>query len=528
MKRLLLASVFLVAAAFNAGAQRISLEIPLSPTPRLSAAALGVSPLAQTFPLALTPWSPSLTAAAIQPPLNAVPIPAPKVTALTALPRALSPTALSAAKPVIHQNNPRLIDSLLEHGTKVGNLADLNGEAGAGALEKNFMSAASINDDIPVIPRDDGGARLGPTPTSRPLRDRMLERVRLDDRGRPDEKTALENSFLRLLETPTGRHYAEEFLAQGLTAVVRFDDFPDSQLFLIDNRKRFFAAQAYTDWRPEGYAEIRLNRHFVDGDPEIMHDILPGIIGHELLGHGLWYGRAAQLNLYLAFHYHELNETLARLVGWSIDYELNNRFEENGAWSYLSDPNGYLSNLKLRLPYYAVTLSAAEMADTLGTLRSRLAPAKEEIERAKRNLAAQKTWLPLLDHFSAHHGIPAKRFELLRTELNDHVGRYQNEVINSEAVVSTLMDLIGKLEAEPERESSRYLSEASTHLFFKHLHADTVRLGAELAALTRAKPPVAARGPAPRPADQITFDELQKMYEDDLAADAKRSDKHWR
>ncbi|MBI2788057.1 MAG: hypothetical protein HYX59_05185 [Elusimicrobia bacterium] len=532
MKRSLLTALLLAAAALDAAAQRVTLEVPLSPRPSLSAPAATISPLAQSFPLALSPWAPGLTAAAIQVPHNAVPIPSPTMApvkaaaVLPALPAALAPKALAAARPLVHPG-AKVIDALREHGAESGKIADLKGEAGAGALERNFMSAAALGDE-PVVPPPGDGPKSLPAADSRPLLTRMLERVRLDDRGRPDEKKALEDSFKRLLDTPTGRRYAEEFLAEGLTAVVHFDDFPDSQLYLVDGRKRFYAAQAYTDWRQEGYAEIRLNRHYVDGDPDFMRESLPSIIGHELLGHGLWYGRAAKENLYLAFHYHELNETLARLVGWAIDHELDGRFEEAGAWNYLSDPAHYLSNLKMRLPYYAVTFGREEMANPLATLRARLAAAGQEVERAKRNLASQKTWPPVLAHFIEHHGIPAHRFTLLREEMADLEAHYQNEVVNAESIVREVSGLMERIEAEPDHASEIYLKEASAHPFFERLSADTARLGAALGKMAKAAPPAPPRPSPPRPADQLSWDQLSAMYTDDLAQDRTRSHPHWR
>lgn len=530
MKRLLLTTLFLAATSLDAAAQRILLEAPLSPTPGLSASA-AVSPLAQTFPLALSPWSPSLTAAAVQVPHGAVPVPLSPVKAASAIrtmPAALFPTALAAAKPVIHQRSPKVIDSLREHGALTGTLAGLKGEAGARALETNFMSAAALDDGAVTPPSPNGESRFDPTSDSRPLLERMLERVRLDDRGRPDEKKALETAFKRMLDTPTGRRYAMEFLADGLTAHVHFDDFPDSQLFLVEGRKKFYAAQAYTDWHSEGYAEIRLNRHYIDGDPGFMHESLPSVLGHELLGHGLWYGRAAKENLHLAFHYHELNETLARLVGWAIDHELDGRFEEAGAWTYLSDPADYLSNLKMRLPYYAVTFSQSEMANLVATLVSRLAAAEKEVERARRNLASQKTWLPALGHFSSGHGIDPKRFELLRKELTDLESYYQNEVVNAESIVQEVTGLRDRIAAEPDHASEIYLSQASAHPFFERLSADAARLGKALALMANGATVAPPRGAATRPANQITWQELSQMYQDDVAADANRAVKHWR
>ena len=501
------------AIALDAAAQRVSLQVPLSPVPTLGAAA-SVSPLANTFPLALSPWTPSLAAPSIHLPLNATAIvlaPIKAAAPIAPLGPALINAASAAAKP--HIFKPKVIDSLRQHGAEAAKLGGLIGESGAGALEKNFMSAASLGDgaDAPAVngagPIQDPSRLL-----NRPLLDRMLERVRLDDRGRPDEKQALEDAFSRLLETPTGRRYAEEFLAEGLTAHVHFEDFPDSQLFLVDGRKKFYAAQAYTDWRPEGYAEIRLNRHYVDGDPDTLRDSLPSILGHELLGHGLWYGRAAKQDLHLAFHYHELNETLARLVGWSIDHEQDGRLEEAGAWSYLADPAYYLSNLKTLMPYYAVTFAQNEMSEPLRTMHSRLAAAELSLEQARANLAAQKTWMPVLEHFE--RGLGVRRFKLLRTELEDLVTHYEHAIVNSQAVVDTVKGLVGRLEAEPDRDSARYLSQAASHPFFERLKTETARLRASLQTATSAAPRIPPLPAPPRPPDQITWEELIKMHND--------------
>ncbi len=497
MKRRLLASVFLAACALNAEAQRVVLEVPRSPLPRLTAAA-SITPPAQTLPLSLRPLGPSLPIAA----------------------------TLAAAQPLLPQQNPKVIDSLRAHGAKAEHLAGLKAEAGAGALENNFMSAAALGGGVVTPSPSDDAAHL-PATHSRPLMERLLERVRLDDRGRADEKKALEDSFKRMLGTPTGRRYAEEFLAEGLSAHVHFTEFPDSKLLLVDGRKKF-SYWADTAWRQEGYAEIRLNRHYVDGDLDFLRESLPAILGHELLGHGLWYGRAAKENLYRAFNRHELNETVARLIGWAIDHELDGRFEDMGAWNYLADPTHYLSGLKMRLPYYATTFGQNEMANPMGTLRSRLAAAEQEVESARRNLDAQKTWLPVLDHFSRKHGIPAQRFTLLRKELEDLETYYQNEIVNAEAIVHVVSELMGKIAAVPDHKIELYLSQAAAHPFFARLNAEAERLGEALKALTMDAPLVPPRPAPPRPAGQISWTELAKMLQNDKAADAHRAVKHWR
>jgi hypothetical protein len=182
----------------------------------------------------------------------------------------------------------------------------------------------------------------------------------------------------------------------------------------------------------------------------------------------------------------------------------------------------------MRLPYYAVTFGKEEMANPVATLVSRLAVAEQEVLRARQNLASQKTWLPVLDHFSHDHGVPASRFELLRKELADLEAHYANEIVNAESIVREVSGLRDRIVAEPDHASEIYLSQAAAHPFFERLSADTARLGAALTKMANAAPPAPPRDAAPRPADQISWNDLAKMYQDDVAADAKRDAKHWR
>lgn len=536
MRRRLLTALLVLTSAWNAAAQRVTLEVPLSPTPSVSASAAALGFQRNPAPLALSSglslWNePSLSAVT---PLPARVLPLTPVKAAPSVAQPLAarpvPAALAAVKPVPNvsenaANSAKVIDSLREHGALSAAASKQDGEDGKAGAEKNFLNAASLGgpNDRPA-----SALEIKPTEDTRALVTRMLERVKLDDRGKADEKEALERQFLRMLATPTGARLAEQFLAEGLTAEIHFEDFPDSKLLLIDGRQKFFAAQAYTHWKQDGTIEVKLNRHFVDGDREIMHETLPWVIGHELLGHGLWYGRAAKENLYTAYHYHELNETEARNVGWAIDLELDGKFEEQGVWSYLEDPAYYLAHLKMRLPYYAVTFSAEEMADAMGTLRARVSVARSEIERAKRNLAAQKTWTAVIDHFATGHGIAEGRFTMLRKEQADLITHYEMEIDNSEAVLAGVTELLGKMEADNE-ESQKYLQAAGKSDLFARLAAENDRLTTDLREKSRHTPREPARQPPPRPEGQISWAELSQMYHDDVAADAKRKagEKHW-
>lgn len=516
MRRGLLRGLLLTAVALNAAAQRVTLEVPLSPSFEGRAAPALYDNLVIASPATLSLSAPLLAAPLSQ----AAPAPLPAHAALPASALVAKPQAAAALPANGAQNPARVIDSLREHGDKAAKLSELKGEAGAAALESNFMSAASLGDGAPATPSEKGDATPVPvTPETRDLLARLKERVHIDDRGKADEKAALETAFTRLLQTPTGKRYAEEFIADGTLAHVHFADIPPSM-----------QALAYAQTRPDGGVEIFLSRHyFLDAPARDLRQNLAGTIGHELLGHGLWLGRSIRDDILLAYVHHESDENHATLLGWNIEHELDGRFQNGGAWNYLADPAHSLKMQKILLPGYAKTFSQEQMNDPVGTLRERLSLAEKQVELARANLTAQKTWLPVLEYFSSGHGIPSERFATLRQELADMVREHEHGVAVAEAVRDEITAMIGRLEAEPHGESARYLQEAARRPLFARLNADVARLSASLRERVESSPMIPAHQPPPRPAGQISWDELAKMYHDDVAADASRpaGQKHW-
>jgi hypothetical protein len=537
----------LVAAC--AAAQRVTLEVPLSPpldnraAPVLYDAPVIRSAEVLPLPAPLLAVSASLPALAALPPAVVLPASvlavAPRAAGAASLPVAAVPSGSAArVSPVT------VIDGLREYGGKAEELSGLKDEAGAAALESNFMSAASLGGGAPAAPVHDGSGFPGPAAPERSLLSRLKERVRVDDRGRADEKEALESAFLHLLQTPTGRRYTEEFLAEGLSARVHFADFPESLQALGEARQ-------FTD----GSLEVRLNRrYYLEAPAEKRRQNLVGILGHELLGHGLWMGRFMKEDMLPAYAHHESNEAFATLLGWIIEHELNGSFDAAAPWSYLADPARFLKMQKLSMPHYATALSHEQLADPLGALRDRLALADERVENVRAEQATQKTWLPVLEYFAHGHGIPTDRFSLLREELRDEAAQLDYEVANSLVVQREIAGLLGRMlaepdraslgrlasrkiaglfgrpQAEPERQSVRYLQRAARHPLFARLNADVARLSAALAERVESAPRPSVRELPPRPADQISWAELAEMYRKDIAADESRSadQKHWR
>ncbi|MBI3289083.1 MAG: hypothetical protein HYZ74_06165, partial [Elusimicrobia bacterium] len=299
-----------------------------------------------------------------------------------------------------------------------------------------------------------------------------------------------------ILTTPSGRAYAEKFLAEGLTAVVHFAEFPDSRALHIGGRKTFTGPRAYTDWLTNDVAEIRLNANYVGADSDYSSRSLPGVLAHELLGHAAWYSRAERADQRLVFHHHELNEAMARLTGWIVEYELNGQFEGTGAWRYLDDPARYLSQLKLKLPYYARTFNSREMADAASALRERLPAARAEVVRAEQVLNQQ---LALDAKVTDSPGAPPKELDSFQREQADLVASYRDELANAEAVVEEIQGMLRTMAGEADHYSVTLLREGVGHPLFQTLAAEVAREAAVLKRLvekTKASSAAKSTGPS--------------------------------
>ncbi len=523
MKRSSLFALLALAGTARAALPRVLVETPLAPVsaPAFVAAPSAASLSAAPAALSATPAPARAATAAL-----AAPAAAP---ALAALAPAAAPAKGSAAHAASVTDGPRAIDALranapladkLSGAAKSGSI-----ENAAGALESNFNAAASLGDAVP----GSGSAAPSYVGAHDALLARLLELVTLEDGGVPERRAALTKAFARMLETPTARALAERFLADGIPAVVRFEAFEGSRIYEANGRKIFYAPRAFTEWKGD-HVEVRMNLDYLGTDDEFQQQDLPPTIAHELLGHGLWYSRAARENALQAFHHHDLNETNARLVGWLVDFELDRRFEENGAWSYLQDPTAFLNHLKLRLPYYALTWSTEELAHPRETLEARSAAAKAKQASLRIQLANHSSWNAVIGFFIRRGVLPESRARALRGYMVDTAQSYKDEIAMMDSLIAEVDATVGRMNAEPDRSSERYLQWAATHPLFADLKDETdantrrlleqvrntpAKMGDESEATTKAREEH-WRG-------QLTFDELVEMYR----ADREKHPEHW-
>lgn len=469
MRRLSLAFLLTLAGAATAALPRVTLQAPLLPMMGPAASILPQVPSASALP----------------------------VTTLSAAPVALTPAFLPPAIPTAAPVAAPAASAAMDSGVSEGGPASA-GPAGVFAHHE--------------------------------LEQRLLSRLTLDDQGDASHATAMRRAVRSMLDTPTGRELARQFISEGVRGVVRFEAFEGSRLYDTNGRRIFYAPRAYTDWKGD-HVSVRMNLDYLGTDAQFQEQDLPPTLAHELFGHGLWYFRAAAENALQAFHHHELNETNARLVGWLVDFEMDRRFEENGAWNYLQDPTQFLRNLKLRLPYYALTFSNEELARPLEALETRLTSAGAKRTRLEGELNNHRSWNAVIDHFVTRHGMPERHFALLRQTMRDTEQNYRDEVATMDAIISDLEGTIARMKAEPDRQSERYLQWAATHPLFARLEAaarENARRLHELVAKTSTPPasaPPQATGSAAEPeSDQLTFDDLMRLYQQDRQGHPD----HWR
>lgn len=530
MRRSVLSLLLALAGTANAALPRVSLETPVTPVSAPSFAAapsaisaaprlLGTAPTLSAAPVAALSAAPALTPA---PALAAAPVAAPALTAVPAI-SALPAAAIPAG--------PKVIDSLKANAPLAEKLssADVGAENSAAALASQFDGAAADGPE-PVLPPLSGEAAPPADASHDPLLANLLQHVRIDDGGVPERGEALLTAFKRMLTTPTARALAERFIADKIPAVVRFEAFEGSRLFDVNGRKTFHAPRAFTEWKGD-HVEVRMNLDYLGTHDELQEQDFPPTLAHELFGHGLWYARAARAENFLqAFHHHDLNETNARVVGWLVDFELDQRFEESGAWSYMADPAAFLNHLKLRLPYYALTWSTEELARPRETLVERSTAAKSKREYLRMQLANHDSWNAVIDHFVSHHAVPESKLVALRNYMSETTKSYQYEIGVMDTLAAEVDATIARMDAEPDRSSERYLKWAATHPLFADLRQETdenTRRLQEQVSKTPAKPGDESAAAVQAREDhwrgQITFEELVEMYRKDRA----QNPKHW-
>lgn len=397
------------------------------------------------------------------------------------------------------------------------------------ATERAYLASLNTAAFGRAPPKPEGSEKTevsaGPGAAALAADDGLLQRLRdqlvFDDHGDPKEAAELDAAVSRLMESPTARVIAEEFIAQGKKVRLSFEPVENSKVEVVNGKKIINASAGSCDTSGE-QVHVRLNKDFLGTDPDFIAAQLPGTLGHELLGHGLEHIKAQKAGVDETYGAYRSNEANAGLVGWIVDAERGVKLDDGHMWNYLRDPEAYHQVLKTNLPYYAGTFSVAELDNVVPVLRQRLANANKELARQPQLTRQEESWRPIIDHFIARHGMKAEAFQSER----EAITRYIEETAPSRKTTLTeitvyVQGYIDWYETEAGAKAIARMKKDAKEPFFAEVERTADARRKHLAALTAGKPQEDSF--APPPPGQIDRGELQKMYD----KDKKDNPKHW-
>ena len=394
------------------------------------------------------------------------------------------------------------------------------------AAERGFL--ASLNQAAfgraPPKPEGSGKGPVSAGPAAAPD-DGLLQRLRgqleFDDHGDPRQAAELDAAVNRLLESPTARTIAEEFIAQGKKVRVSFEPVENSKVIEL-NGKKIIRASGGSTASDGDKIHVRLNKDYLGTDADFIAAELPSTLGHELLGHGLEHIKARKAGVDDTYGAYHSNEANAGLVGWIVDAERGVPLNDGHMWSYLRDPEEYHRGLKTNMAYYAGTFSTEEMERVVPVLSERLANAKKELARQPQLTAQEKAWLPIIDHFVSVHGIKSASFtserEAIASYIDDTAPSRQARLQEIIAYVQSHMDWYKTKDGA--KDIARMKADAKKPFFAEVERAADARR-THLKTLTDGRPQ--AESFTPPPPGQIERAELQEMYQ----KDKKEHPEHW-
>lgn len=212
------------------------------------------------------------------------------------------------------------------------------------------------------------GAALLAGPAARAA-DPALALLAFEDGPVPGGAARLRAVAVRLLEAPSARGLAAEFAAEGARLRVAFHDFEGGRVETRGGRPTLQGAPTGRfDSEDARGPVVLISRLFLELPPSAQDLAIAETLAHEWLGHFTYMRRAERAGL-AQYQFHRDDEMRARLIAAIAALELG------GAPYHAPDPRDMAESYRYlvrRTPHYALSLSAAEMADPSAALSRRL------------------------------------------------------------------------------------------------------------------------------------------------------------
>lgn len=339
----------------------------------------------------------------------------------------------------------------------------------------------------------------------------LKTRVQIKDRGNPAEGERLNAILSRILDAPTGRQLAVEFLAENARAEISFETIPDTKVFELNGKKTFWTSggHAHTGANPP---QVHLNEAYMQARQEEA----PITMAHELFGHTLERKRAERYGVQDTYIFHQNEEANAGLVGWTIGAELGQKIDNAWAWIYMANAEDYHKRLKTNMAYYAGTLSTEEMKDPLPAYQARLADTDKTLLRLPLRREKNELWLKVIDHMIKAHRMAEAAFKTLLEETRavlDSIAGNENRLKDIRAYLTALIEKCGSKDGPAwlaglrEKADSEYFKERARVMDERAEALGKMMLGKTWE----------GEQPPARPG-QVTWPELEKIWKAEQAS----------
>ena len=389
--------------------------------------------------------------------------------------------------------------------------------ASAGARAEDLDAAAQAG-----AQRFDGASRYPtvskPLPSAQDKAQLLTEfkkHVTINDRGVPAEGAALNAILTRLMDSPTARELAGQFIKEDAKAVISFEELPDTRIIEANGKKEFYNTGGHLHQNTNPIIKVDLNsaylivqRHW--GSPE-------QTLAHELLGHALEKARAKRYGVADVNYYNLNDEANAGLVGWTVDAELGRHIANPLAWTYMADPDDYLNQVKLSASCYAPMLSSEEMKDPQAAFKERLADADELLANIPVKKKNNETWLRIIEHLITVHKMDPAAFLTRKENLVGNLKTLPDTEAELRDIRQSLEQLIAKCNGQNGAAWIASLKAGLNSAFFRQQDQEMQKHRQLLAGLMLGKTEQ-SEAPPDRPG-QLTWDQLKELWEKDIASD---------
>lgn len=345
---------------------------------------------------------------------------------------------------------------------------------------------------------------------ARPLEERLLERIVIDDRGDPAESAELRAQLRAMLKSPTARRLAERLLQRSRRTKITlaFTESLGGRLESYGGDKWLDGTNAITNRGAGGVEEVKIDQALKGGT-------LPyrGIIAHELFGHvEPWLCvRGGPLEKFYGFSAED--ELRAELIGGVVDAELGEQV--NGVASRISGSTAPLSELFMWDLFDTGRLLLEDLPRSRRAYFARAVRIRSLRAEQHRKLQEYGVWRFQIEHLIREHGFDRRAFEQVREDLAFYSRDGGAKRAKYEGNEKWAREMVGNL--DEFRDWIPGLAKLGRSRFVREQRADTVALRERLRALVAKNPKLIEplEPPPKRAVPQLTWDEIAQEVASD-------------